>query len=87
MSWQSILCHYCQSNADASVQSIYTWGPDIPDEAKSLGLTPMPMLWSNGGDKTSAFQSTVTQGYANWAMGFNECVHFPLFPNFLSVSD
>ena len=47
----------------------------------------MPMLWSNSGDKTSAFQSTVTQGYASWAMGFNECVYLLLCPHVLSVFD
>ena len=87
MSCQSTYHLRYQCNVDAYVQSIYTWSPDCPDEAKSLGLTCMPMLWSNAADKVSAFQSTVTQGYSNWAMAFNECVHFSLCSNFCSLSD
>ncbi|TDL16218.1 hypothetical protein BD410DRAFT_755621 [Rickenella mellea] len=50
---------------------IYTWGPQGP--SNRLGLTFMPMLWSDASDKVAAFQNLVKPGYANVAMGFNEC--------------
>ena len=52
--------------------SFYNWGPDIPSNCGELGLTCIPMLWSNAGDKVSAFQSVVKAGYANYVLGFNE---------------
>lgn len=50
---------------------IYTWGPQGPSNRQ--GLTFMPMLWSDAGNKVAEFQKLVKPGYANVAMGFNEC--------------
>jgi hypothetical protein len=50
--------------------SLYTWSPDVPDDAHGLNL--IPMLW--GPDQVAEFQAKVKPGYANIALGFNECV-------------
>ena len=52
--------------------SLYTWSEQCPSAAKDLGVECMPMLWGQDQDRKTKFQSTVVQGYANIAMGFNE---------------
>jgi len=54
----------------ANTQFLYTWSPYIPDGAKSLGFTPMPMLW--GANQADDFKRLAKPGYAEWAMGPNE---------------
>jgi hypothetical protein len=49
---------------------IYTWSPEIPELARTLGFTPIPQLW--GDDQVSDFKSKVVKGYANMVLGFNE---------------
>jgi hypothetical protein len=49
---------------------IYTWGVTAPSNAESLGFTFAPQLW--GPSYTDSFSSTVVEGYANIALGFNE---------------
>ncbi|TFK56114.1 glycoside hydrolase [Heliocybe sulcata] len=49
---------------------LYTWSPDIPDEARSLGFEVVPMLW--GENQVSEFSQKVVKGYANYVLGFNE---------------
>lgn len=51
-------------------QYLYTWSPEYPPNTKSLGLTPMPMLW--GPNQINDFKKLVVKGYANIACGFNE---------------
>ncbi|KII95344.1 glycoside hydrolase family 128 protein, partial [Plicaturopsis crispa FD-325 SS-3] len=48
----------------------YTWAPEIPSEAKKLGLEGVPMLW--GARQIDDFKKTVVKGYANWVLGMNE---------------
>ncbi|THV03277.1 glycoside hydrolase [Dendrothele bispora CBS 962.96] len=49
---------------------LYTWSPSIPDLARQLGFDPWPMLW--GRNQIDEFTKTVTAGYANVVLGFNE---------------
>lgn len=57
---------------------LYTWSPDIPELALTLGFTPVPQLW--GWNQVSDFQSKVKAGYANYVLGMNE-------PNQVGQSD
>jgi len=52
------------------VNWLYTWSPDIPDSARSLGFEVVPMLW--GENQVSEFSQKVVKGYANYVLGFNE---------------
>jgi hypothetical protein len=56
----------------SKIISIYTWSPFYPGDAKALGLRPFPMLW--GEKQTGDFARLVKPGYAEVALGFNECV-------------
>lgn len=49
---------------------IYTWSPEIPSDAKTLGLTPVPQLW--GWNQVDSFKKTVVKGYATHVLGMNE---------------
>jgi hypothetical protein len=52
------------------VGALYTWSPELPPLAKSLGFNAIPMLW--GEDQIDDFARLVVQGYANTVLGFNE---------------
>eukprot|EP00753_Platysulcus_tardus_P017719 PLAT6468.1.p1 GENE.PLAT6468.1~~PLAT6468.1.p1 ORF type:complete len:401 (+),score=-6.10 PLAT6468.1:124-1203(+) len=52
------------------VKWLYTWSPDIPDNARELGFEVVPMLW--GDNQVQEFQEKVVAGYANYVLGFNE---------------
>jgi hypothetical protein len=52
------------------VQYLYTWSPDIPQEAINYGLTVAPMLW--GYNQIDDFQTLVVAGYASYVLGMNE---------------
>lgn len=49
---------------------LYTWSPDIPSDAKSLGFTPVPQLW--GWNQVDDFKKKVVKGYSNVVLGCNE---------------
>jgi len=53
------------------VSYLYTWDTGVYPNAAALGLECMPMLW--GENMVSAFASVVKKGYAQIAMGMNEC--------------
>jgi hypothetical protein len=52
------------------VNGLYTWTPDCPSNAKSLGFECFPMLW--GWNQESHFKSVVKPGYAKTVLGMNE---------------
>lgn len=52
------------------VSQLYTWAPQIPDNARQLGFNVAPMLW--GPNQLDDFKRLVQPGYANTVMGFNE---------------
>ena len=54
--------------------SLYTWDVYKPKEADTLGFEFIPQLWGGAQDKIDAFTSVVKAGYANYVLGFNECV-------------
>jgi hypothetical protein len=56
----------------SALSSLYTWSPDIPQEAINYGLTVAPMLW--GYNQIDDFQTLVVAGYASYVLGMNECV-------------
>jgi len=49
---------------------LYTWSPECPSNAKSLGFECVPMCW--GWKQVENFQKTAIEGYAKYAMGPNE---------------
>ncbi|KAJ8523505.1 hypothetical protein ONZ45_g12 [Pleurotus djamor] len=55
---------------NSHVQYVYTWSPYYPNDAKKLGLKPMPMLW--GDKQIGDFTRLVKPGYADIVLGMNE---------------
>lgn len=52
----------------SNVKYIYTWSETCPESS----LLCCPMLWGDDEDRINRFTSTVVEGYATCAMGFNE---------------
>ncbi|THH09059.1 hypothetical protein EW145_g2277 [Phellinidium pouzarii] len=50
----------------------YSWTPEGPSDASSLGVKFIPMLWSDAPDRVADFQSKVVKGYAEYVLAFNE---------------
>ena len=54
---------------------IYSWSPYTPDpDHKYPNMQFMAQLW--GPDQVDDWESVVQAGYANFALGMNECVHW-----------
>jgi len=49
---------------------VYTWSPDEPEDAQSLGFTFVPQLW--GYSQIGDFTNKVKAGFANHVLGMNE---------------
>lgn len=54
----------------SGVSTIYTWAPECPSNAQSLGITCCPMLW--GWDQVGQWQSDVMNTSPSCVMGPNE---------------
>ncbi|KAJ3820337.1 hypothetical protein F5880DRAFT_976351 [Lentinula raphanica] len=51
---------------------IYTWRETAPSNAAALGFTFAPQMWGLSGSHLKQFASTVTAGYAKYALFLNE---------------
>jgi len=70
LAWPNGDQSYLKNFKTDHVSFIYTWTPEYPASAPSLGLEAMPMLW--GYNQANDFKNRVVKGYANVVLGMNE---------------
>lgn len=78
----SRLPNFENSEIELLVNSLYSWSPRFPSNAKSLGFKPIPMLHDT--NQIADFQSVVVQGYSDVVLGMNEYVSCSLLHSSLT---